>query len=124
MTMHARRWLGAAALLLAAAGLPGCALIDPLNMLGRQWEDASGIATEPVPPPPTAALTVAQRERAFDFVWETIDSRYHDPKFNGVDWRAVGSRYRPLALAAHDDEAFWDVLDRMTGELHDAHTRV
>lgn len=33
-------------------------------------------------------------------------------------------RYRPLALAASDDEAFWDTLDRMTGELKDAHTRV
>jgi len=111
-------------MVLAAASLTGCALIDPLNMLGRQSEDATGLATEPVPPPPATALTAAQRERAFDFVWETIYTRYHDPKFNGVDWRAVGSRYRPLALAAPDDEAFWDVLDRMTGELHDAHTRV
>jgi carboxyl-terminal processing protease len=124
MTMHAPKWLSRAAVVLAAAWLAGCALIDPLNMLGRQSEDARGIPSEPVPPPPTAALTVAQRERAFDFVWDTIDSRYHDPKFNGVDWRAVGSRYRPLALAAPDDESFWDVLDRMTGELHDAHTRV
>ena len=111
-------------MVLAAASLTGCAFIDPLNMLGRQSEDATGLPTEPVPPPPATALTTAQRERAFDFVWETIYTRYHDPKFNGVDWRAVGSRYRPLALAAPDDEAFWDVLDRMTGELHDAHTRV
>jgi carboxyl-terminal processing protease len=124
MTKCLRGRLGLAAMVLAAGFLPGCALIDPLNMLGRQSEDATGIAGVPVPPPPTAALTVAQRERAFDFVWETIDTRYHDPKFNGVDWRAVGSRYRPLALAAPDDDAFWDVLDRMTGELHDAHTRV
>src|SRR5206468_423376 len=61
---------------------------------------------------------------AFDFVWSTIDSRYYDRAFHGVDWRAVAERYRPLALAAPDDAAFWDVLDRMTGELHDAHTRV
>jgi carboxyl-terminal processing protease len=124
MTMPDRGRLRAAAMILAAATLAGCALIDPLNMLGRQSEDATGIATEPVPPPPTGALTAAQRERAFDFVWDTIDTRYHDPRFNGVDWRAVGQRYRPLAMAAPDDEAFWDVLDRMTGELHDAHTRV
>jgi carboxyl-terminal processing protease len=77
-----------------------------------------------VPPPPSPTLSAQERLRAFDFVWSTIDRRYHDPNFNGVDWRAVGERYRPLALAAPDDEAFWDVLDRMTGELHDAHTRV
>jgi len=123
MTMRVRKRL-AAATILAAGLLAGCTLIDPLNMLGRQSEDATGLATQPVPAPPSAALTAAQRERAFDFVWTTIDTRYHDPRFNGVDWRAVGSRYRPLALAAPDDDAFWDTLDRMTGELHDAHTRV
>ena len=29
-----------------------------------------------------------------------------------------------MALAAANDDDFWDVLDRMTGELKDAHTRV
>ena len=69
-------------------------------------------------------LSRQARERAFDFVWDTIERRYHDPAFNGIDWKAVGERYRPLALAAKDDAAFWDVLDRMTGELRDSHTRV
>jgi carboxyl-terminal processing protease len=124
MRDRGRRCLAAMALAGAAAALSACALIDPLNMIGRQSEDATGMPSTPVPPPPTTALTPEQRLRAFDFVWSTIDTRYHDPRFNGVDWRAVGERYRPLALAAPDDDAFWDVLDRMTGELHDAHTRV
>jgi len=51
MTMRERGRLWAAAMVLAAASLPGCALIDPLNMLGRQSEDATGLATEPVPRP-------------------------------------------------------------------------
>src|SRR4051812_16681034 len=126
MTMRERGRRGMAAMALACtvAVLPSCSLIDPLNMIGRQSEDATGMPSDPVPPAPTAALGPAQRTRAFDFVWNTIDTRYHDPHFNGVDWRAVGERYRPLALAAPDDDAFWDVLDRMAGELHDAHTRV
>jgi len=126
MTMRDRWRRASTALALAGAALAAtsCALVDPLNMLGRQSPDAVGVPTTPVPPPPTAGLTAEQRLRAFDFVWDTIETRYHDPNFNGVDWRAVGERYRPLALAAPGDEAFWDVLDRMTGELHDAHTRV
>src|SRR5579859_3613213 len=104
--------------------LAGCSLIDPHNMIGRQMGEATGVPTQVVPPPASAALDRAARERAFDFVWETIERRYYDPTYHGVDWRAVGERYRPLALAAPDDEAFWDVLDRMTGELRDAHTRV
>jgi carboxyl-terminal processing protease len=61
---------------------------------------------------------------ALDFVWSTVNERYYDPKLNGVDWKAARERWGPLALAADGDEAFWDHLDRMTGELRDAHTRV
>jgi carboxyl-terminal processing protease len=120
MSGRTARWLA----LSAIHGLvAGCALIDPYNMIGRQIGDPQPAAGEffseaRVP------LDAAARARAFDFVWRTIHERYHDPAFNGVDWNAVGMRYRPLALAARDDEAFWDVLDKMTGELHDAHTRV
>jgi carboxyl-terminal processing protease len=104
--------------------LTSCTLLDPHNLIGRQMGEAQGLPTEVVPPTRPRPLDAAARERAFEFVWDTIDERYHDPGFNGVDWRAVGERYRPLAMAAKDDDAFWDVLDRMTGELHDSHTRV
>ena len=107
--------------LLVAAG---CSLLDPHNMIGRQMGEATGIPTDPVPAAGPHPLDAAARAHAFDFVWTTIDERYHDPAFNGVDWKAVGARYRPLALAAPTDDAFWEVLDRMTGELKDAHTRV
>ena len=112
---------GILAIALLAAG---CSLIDPHNMIGRQMGEAIGPATEVVQSPPRSTLGEAERLRAFDFVWETIDRHYYEPTLNGVDWNAVRERYRPLVLAAKDDEAFWDVLDRMTGELKDAHTRV
>jgi carboxyl-terminal processing protease len=107
-----------------ALALAACSGLDPHNMIGRQFGEATGIPTVPVPPPPAGFLDVAAREKAFDFVWTTINERYHDAAFNGADWNAVGARYRPVALAAADDEAFWEALDRMTGELKDAHTRV
>ena len=110
--------------LAAIAGLPACTVVDPHNMIGRQFGDATAMPTEVVPSATRAPLSIAERERAFDFVWRTINDRYHDATLNGIDWNATGSRYRPLAYAAKDDEAFWDVLDRMTGELKDAHTRV
>ena len=112
------------ALLCAAVMAGGCALIDPHNMIGRHLGEPVPQSIEPPPPPGSVTLTAAERERAFDFVWTTIRDRYHDPSLNGTDWVAVGSRYRPIAMAAKNDDAFWDVLDRMTGELKDAHTRV
>lgn len=93
-------------------------------MIGRQGGEATQVATEVVPPPAMEHLGPEQRARAFDFVWGTVAERYHDPKWNGVDWKAVGERYRPLVIGAKDDAAVWEYLDRMTGELRDAHTRV
>lgn len=105
-------------------GVAGCAAVDPHNVIGRQLGEADAVGIYVVPSTPTTVLDAAARERAFDFVWGTINEKYYDPSLNGVDWGAVGMRYRPLAFAAKDDEAFWEVLDRMTGELKDAHTRV
>ena len=104
--------------------LAGCTAIDPHNVIGRQLGQAAGIPTEPVPGPSARTLDAAARAQAFDFVWSTINERYHDAALNGVDWDAARIKYRPMALAAADDEAFWELLDRMTGELRDAHTRV
>ena len=104
--------------------LSACQAIDPHNMIGRQMGEATAIPTEPVPSPAPATLGAEARARAFDFVWDTINDHYYDAHLNGVDWKAVRERYRPLALAAANDDEFWDALDRMTGELRDAHTRV
>src|SRR6185369_4192073 len=93
-----------------------------LNMIGRQMGEATSPPTEPVPSPPAATLSAEARIRAFDFVWSTINEHYYDPSLNGVDWKGARERYRPMALAAANDDDFWDVLDRMTGELKDAHT--
>ena len=111
----------AAALAILAGG---CSLIDPNNMIGRQLGEAVPIPTEVVPSPPPRTLPADAREQALDFIWATIRDHYYDPHLNGVDWNAVRAKYLPLALHAPDDDAFWEVLDRMTGELHDAHTRV
>ncbi len=97
--------------------LGGCAALDPHNILLRNVRD----------PNPDFQLNVLGewgRTAAFDFVWDTINQRYVDPGFNGIDWRAIGARYRALAMIARHDDEFWDVLNRMTGELRDSHTRV
>ena len=97
--------------------LAGCQAIDPHNMIGRQMGEATPLPTEFVPSPPPATLGAEARTRAFEFVWATINDHYYDASLNGVDWKAARERYRPIALAARNDDEFWDALDRMTGEL-------
>lgn len=69
-------------------------------------------------------LSAEQRAAAFDQVWQVIEKQYVDPRYNGVDWKAVAERYRPQLLGLDDDAAYWRGLNRMVGELKDAHTTV
>jgi carboxyl-terminal processing protease len=115
---RARHTLGACAALL----LCGCAALDPHAVITRRIAapaDASAAGAAAAAP-----MDSATRKAAFEFVWRTVDERYYDPKTNGVDWQAVGARWRAPVLEAPDDDAFWDRLDRMAGELRDVHTRV
>src|SRR6201988_5507762 len=44
--------------------------------------------------------TVEGRLAVFDDAWETIQERYYDPKFHGLDWEMQGVPFRPAAGAA------------------------
>lgn len=110
---------------LACAGslaIAGCASFDPNSIISRHGMPQE--SNVPVSSSQTTTLTAGLREEAFDFVWNTVQERYYDPRLNGVDWQSIRGKYYPLALAAEGEEAFWDTLDKMTGELKDSHTRV
>src|SRR5215471_13745993 len=99
-----------------------------LLILALLGSAAYSFAPEPVPRQPIAAgeqhgLSSTDRINVFEQVWETINQRYYDPSFKGVDWRNVHDSYRPLVDKVGTDEEFYEVLKRMVGELHDAHTR-
>ncbi|KPF60231.1 hypothetical protein D621_02085 [beta proteobacterium AAP51] len=84
-------------------------------------------ATPPAQPPQPfvpEALRADSRLQAFDEVARMVRDEYVDPRLNGVDWAAITQRYRSKAMLAPSDELFWKELNRMVGELKDAHTRV
>jgi carboxyl-terminal processing protease len=73
------------------------------------------------------SVSTATREgrlRVFEEVWEQVRVRYYDPSLHGLDWRALGETFRPLAAEARDQTEFYAVLRKMLGHLHDPHTRV
>jgi carboxyl-terminal processing protease len=71
-----------------------------------------------------STATVEGRLAVFDDVWETIQERYYDPKFHGIDWQAKRTAFRPAAARAGNAQEFYDVLRQMIASLRDAHTRV
>jgi len=75
-----------------------------------------------VPAPVARAASTASPGAVFEEVWQTVRNRFYDPALHGLDWDAVGRRYRPLAAAAKDDAARAAVINAMLGELHASHT--
>lgn len=68
-------------------------------------------------------LSAKTRRDVFERVWKEIADHYYDRSFNGVDWNEVHARYKPLVDGVKNDREFYTLMSRMTGELHDAHTR-
>ncbi len=58
----------------------------------------------------------------FDVAWGLVAERYWDGTYGGLDWDALGREYRPRAVAAHSDRAFYRVLERLYDRLGDDHS--
>jgi len=57
----------------------------------------------------------------FDDLWTNVDLHYSFLEYKNIDWAALGAHYRPLAVAAKDDQEFARVIDQMLRELRDPH---
>jgi carboxyl-terminal processing protease len=64
----------------------------------------------------TVALAV------FEEVWQAVRDHFYDPTFRGLDWAAVGERYRVMAAAAGSEAERSVVINRMLSELGASHT--
>jgi carboxyl-terminal processing protease len=86
----------------------------------------SAVLAQDVNRPPDAALQISLENRldVFNQAWETVDKKFFDPTFNGVNWLQVKEKYRPLAEAAVDKVQMRDVLQKMMSELHTSHMSV
>jgi carboxyl-terminal processing protease len=84
----------------------------PVSRASR--DDSSNVST----------ATLEGRLAVFDDAWETIQDRYYDPKFHGIDWQAKRTVFRPVAARASGTQEFYEVLRQMIASLKDAHTRV
>jgi carboxyl-terminal processing protease len=97
----------------------GCSVLDPHNIVGRTHAPST-ISETPVP----STERGQWKQAALEMVWNTVNDKYYDPKLNGVDWQAARTKYESLLKAAKSDDDYWELLDKMTGELRDSHTRV
>src|ERR1700759_1936192 len=74
---------------------------------------------------PAAAVAGPSRYDAlFDALWGKVDENFYDPHFHGLDWKAVGARYRGQLAGVHSDAEFQKLASAMLGELHASHTYI
>lgn len=68
--------------------------------------------------------TLAKPEvKIFDQVWQTVNENFYDPKFNGVDWKAMRQKYEPQAVRTKSSQEVAGVINQMLSELRTSHTR-
>lgn len=60
--------------------------------------------------------------KRFDSAWTLVAERYWDEDYGGADWLALRESYRPRALAARSERAFYRVLEGLYDELGDDHS--
>jgi carboxyl-terminal processing protease len=63
----------------------------------------------------------SMNSKVFESVWSTINSKFYDPNFNGVDWRAAHDKYAPLAKAAKNDDELYAVIKVMLNVITVSH---
>jgi len=71
--------------------------------------------------PPAEATGTETKLAVFDEIWQRVRDHFYDPTLHGLDWAAVGEKYRPLAAAASDEERS-TVFNRLLAELAASHT--
>ncbi len=60
----------------------------------------------------------------FNQAWSVLRDHFHDPKFNGVDWKSVHEKFTPLVTGAKTSAELRRLLDLMVGELNASHLGV
>jgi carboxyl-terminal processing protease len=80
------------------------------------------IALVAISPLARAETDAARSTAVFEEVWQTVRDRFYDRELHGLNWDAIGDRYRPLAAAAASERDRAAVINRMLAELHASHT--
>src|SRR4029077_17989322 len=102
--MKTQRWLIIFGLILFTLA---CAV--PLNLKR---------STPPPTTPPSLPTSDAQSRqlKVFETAWEAVRDQYVRANYDGVDWKAVGDKYRAKVQAGLADEAFNQMMRYMLAE--------
>jgi len=64
------------------------------------------------------------RQKTFEKIWETVNEKYFDANFGGIDWKAAHDRYAPQVAQVKSDAEFYNLMKTMLGELKTSHLQI
>ena len=59
----------------------------------------------------------------FDSLWNNFDQNYSYFAYKNIDWNALNTTFRPMALQTTDEASLVAVLTQMLAQLHDQHVK-
>jgi len=73
---------------------------------------------------PASATAETQKSSVelFDEAWQLTRDRFYDSSMGGIDWKAIGDKYRPQAVVASSSQQLSTVINAMLAELGASHT--
>ena len=110
-----------------AVSADGTRLVHPA---GNVWEvkAADGSEAKPVAVDPdrirTTVEPAAEWRHMYHETWRLMRDNYWRADLNGLDWPALGERYRPLVDRVGSADDLLDVLRELQGEVSTSHTGV
>lgn len=96
-------------------------------MLGHVRKLVFALVVLNLPVPVSAATVPAAAEShissttLFEEAWRVTRDRFYDPNMGGLDWQAIGDKYRPQADAATSSGELAAVINAMLAELGASH---
>jgi carboxyl-terminal processing protease len=113
----------------AAGGVRECAYVPGVSRPAQMPPEVLAAPTPtPYPLPPLPANTTVDQAttdrqlRVYNDLWNTVNTEYLYPDFNGHDWKAIGQQYEQLIRGGLTDDDFYLAMDRMIAELGDDHS--
>ncbi len=64
---------------------------------------------------------IVDYKAVFDEAWKLLNDNYYDPDFHGVNWKAVGDKYRTLVDSVSIRSDLDYLMTQMIGELNSSH---
>lgn len=104
-----------------------CLLAGALGISAQKTRPTKPIIIlgSPASPPtvsgPKLSPEAQRRQDAFMQVWSTLNFRYFDKTFSGLDWQKIREEFQPRVTAAKTDAELHTLIEEMVGRLGRSH---